>query len=344
MGWQRWCWIALIALAAAWPASAAGPLRAPWDAPPPGRPAPMTCPAPPGLPPTIAASNYYGDDAHSVIDPARQQAYERAVAPLHDAARTVARLADGYRVTGNPVSGACAATWLNHFAQQGALAGAAATNQATYVQGWMLGAFAITWLKVRTDPAIEAGQRARISTWLARVAQPVQRYFDGRPGKVDARNNHRAWAGLAVMAAGIAADRQDLFDWGMDSFSIVARQVDADGALPLELARRGLALHYHLFAAEPMVVMAELAAPNGPDLYAAENGALPRLVCRAMAGLADPSWFAARAGAAQDVRPGDLRGLGWLRPFIRRFPDPALAALAARAGPGQGRYIGGAAP
>jgi poly(beta-D-mannuronate) lyase len=219
------------------------------------------------------------------------------------------------------------------------------SNQADYVQGWMLGAFAVAWLKIRPavqnlDPAV----RAQVTSWLAQIADDVRGYYDPRIGKTDARNNHRYWAGFEVMAAGIAADRRDLFEWGIASFEIGANQITADGTLPLEIARRSLALHYHLFAAAPLVAMAELAAANGIDLYSRNDHALAQLVDRAVAGITAPDWFAAKAGVAQEPVRLYADNIAWAAPFARRFPNPQVAMLLAKTPSRSVLFLGGLPP
>jgi len=322
-------------------------LRSPWDTPPQAA-ATMeseTCAHAPDLPTGITASDYYSDSAHSVVDPARLKAYRQAVAPLQHAARYIVAMADRYRTDGDVAAADCAARWLDRFAADGVLTGSMSSNQADYLQGWMLGAFAVAWLKIRpAEHAIDPAQRARVTSWLAQIADDIRRYYGPRVGKTDARNNHRYWAGFEVMAAGIAADRRDLFDWGIASFEIGADQIAANGTLPLEMARRSLALHYHLFAAAPLVAMAELAVANGVDLYSRNDHALARLVDRTVAGITVPDWFAAKTGVAQEPVRLYADNIGWAVPFARRFPDPQLAMLLAKTPSRSVLFLGGLPP
>jgi poly(beta-D-mannuronate) lyase len=121
-------------------------------------------------------------------------------------------------------------------------------------------------------------------------------------------------------------------------------QITPEGTLPLEMARRSLALHYHLFAAAPLVTIAELAAANGVDLYAVDHHALARLVYRAASGLQDPSFFARQAGVAQQPAPPDAYAIAWAIPFARRFPDAQLNALIARLPSRSILFLGGIPP
>ncbi|OJY63761.1 MULTISPECIES: alginate lyase family protein [unclassified Rhizobium] len=336
----------LLALVTATQGHAAAPLRSPWDAPITARKTQtaFTCPTAPQLPVTLKMADYYTDAAHSIIDPARKKAYDDATRNLRSVQRAVVDMADRYRENGDEAAAACAASFLDSFAAGKALSDGAATNQAVYVQGWMLGSFAVAWLKIRSDTAISSEQRTSITGWLADIASRNIAYYEPRSDKTDGRNNHRYWAGFTAMAAGIAANRKDLFDWGVESFKIGARQIEPDGTLPLEMARRSRALHYHIFAAAPLVTLAEMASVNGVDLYADDGKALSRLVHRVVAGIDDPSFFAEKAGKKQEAMNLHADDIAWAAPFERRFPDPALAALLGKLTSRSVVYLGGLPP
>ena len=327
-------------------AASAAPLGSPWDRPviEQSSATGVACPNPPVLARDIETLSFYTDSAHSVPDPARYAAYRAAVKPLNDAARRIAELADAYRAKGDAAAARCVADWLARFAEGEALTGKMSSNQAYYVQGWTLGAFALDWLKVRRAPGISAKALAVVPSWLARVAALNRTYYDGRDQKVDGRNNHRYWAGAASMASGIAADRRDAFDWGVQSMRVGLAQVDREGALPLEMARRAKALHYHLFALAPLVTMAELAAANHIDAYRENDGALHRLAQRALLGVDDPAFFAERSGIAQEDVKRTADSLAWAIPFERRYPEQRVAALLASLQSTSVLYLGGTPP
>ena len=323
--------------------AAADVLRSPWETPPPQLPtAPTSCPQPPNLPTGIVAASYYTDDERSVTDPRRKEEYDNAVDPLRSAARSVSAMADRYRETGGRSEADCALTWLTKFAGDGALTGTMSSNQATYVQGWIMGAFAVAALKIH--PALGSSQATLVSEWLAGIADRQISYYEARADKIDGRNNHRYWAGFAVMAAGILSARKDLYNWGEASFRIATTQVTRDGILPLEMKRGARALHYHLFAAAPLVTMAELAEANGANLYAEKDYALSRLVRRALGSIDDPSFFAQKTGIAQEPVRIDAMDVGWAAPYARRFHDSEIAALVARLPSTGFVYLGGKPP
>lgn len=324
--------------------AAAGTLRSPWDATPPQQATtPASCPRAPDLSAGIAATSYYADAARSIADPRRKREYDIAVDPLREAASSVAGMADRYRDTGDRSAAQCAMAWLAKFAADGVLTGAISSNQARYVQGWIMGAFAATALKIRTGTG-SSRETMRVGDWLARMADTQVAYYEARAGKIDGRNNHRYWAGFAMMAVGILSERQGLFDWGVASFRIGIDQITRDGTLPLEMQRGARALHYHLFAAAPLVAIAELAAANSMDLYSEENHALPRLVHRALGGVDDSAFFTEKTGQEQEPVGVDAAAVGWAAPYAQRFHDRQVAAFVARAQSTAFVYLGGKPP
>lgn len=329
-------------------------LRSPWDL----HPVTLTsakfdCPSLAPLPHDIVAYDYYSDAKHSITDPARHAAYEAAAKPFLEIEEATERAADDYQSTGNNDAAACAARILIAQAQANAMTGSMSSNQAYYVQNWALGALAVVWLKVRPAGAAALGvtpaQTAALEAWMKAVAGQVRDYFEGMHEKNagSGRNNHYYWAGFAVMAAGIAANDRSLYNWGAGTYKFGVDQIAPDGTLPLEMARGQRALHYHLFAAAPLVTMAELASANGDDLYAYDDSRIHLLVSRTIAGLTDNHYFAEKSGVTQDTpENGVIKGsdTSWLPPYARRFPDPAITALLSRAPARPDGYLGGMPP
>ncbi|MGB7264058.1 MAG: alginate lyase family protein [Terracidiphilus sp.] len=351
--------IALVAVCACLAAPAAQArakesLRSPWDQ----HPVALTgekysCPQVPTLPHNIVAYDYYSDSKHSIIDPARHTAYAAASKPFGDVEGAAVRAADEYQHSGSRQAAACVAQILLQQAQADAMTGSMSSNQAYYVQNWAIGALAVAWLKVRpagpTALGITNPQIATLKTWMKKVGGQVEDYFEDlhEKGASSGRNNHLYWAGFATMSAGIAADDHSLYDWGIFTYKFGVDQIAPDGTLPLEMGRGQRALHYHLFALEPLVTMAELASANGDDLYAYSNSRLHLLVSRTVAGLADNQFFVEKSGVPQDTpKNGVISGsdIAWIVPYARRFPDPAITALLNRVPVEPDRYLGGLPP
>jgi poly(beta-D-mannuronate) lyase len=103
-------------------------------------------------------------------------------------------------------------------------------------------------------------------------------------------------------------------------------QIQDDGTLPLELDRKGRALHYHLFALAPLVMLAEMGERNGMPLYEERQGRLKQLVERVVQGASNPEAFARLAGAPQTdtMPPHGGSDLAWVEIWLARFPNPTL--------------------
>ena len=171
-------------------------------------------------------------------------------------------------------------------AQERALAGKMSSNQAYYVQGWVVGAVAIAYLKIRETGLATPQQTETIANWMQSVGEQTIRYYDGhrKAGHGDSQNNHLYWAGVELAAIGVAANNRKDFDWAMATYDNGVDQIQPDGTLPLEMARGARALHYHLYALAPLVLLAEFGEANHLDLYSHANGAIHRLVNFSVAG------------------------------------------------------------
>jgi poly(beta-D-mannuronate) lyase len=333
-GWKT-IWPVFISLFVFVSGSAASDaLRSPWDAPISSTDTAYRCPEPPHLARDLDVNGFYSDERHSIVDEARMKAYEEGSAPFTNLARSVVQAADNYRTTGSQRAAECVITLLDTAAKDGVLAGQMKTAQASYLQGGSLSAWAIGYLKVRRSGAASAEERTAIVGWLKKLAEENRDFYErkSRNPRSDAHNHHLYWAGLAISAAGIAADDHKSFNWGMNAYREGVHDITAEGTLPLEMERAGRALYYHLYALGPLVMLAELGESNGQDLYAEKHQALQRLGERCAAGLGDPSFFVQHTGVAQDMPRGlEAWEIGWATPYLRRFPDAKLAALLANA-------------
>ena len=340
-----------VAIIAGFPVSpaavAATPLRSPWDLHPVAlSDHPYACPAPTHVSPNLTSSGYYTDSHHSVVNQEEQEQYKEITAPYQEVVRKIIQSADAYQTTGSRAAAECAASLIDSAAKDRFLDGVMNGRQSYYVQKWLVGAIAIAFLKTRPSGLVSPDQSAEIVRWLKDVATQSMEFADPRNARhAPAPNNHRYWAGLEVAAIGIAANDQSLWKWGIESGEIGIKQIQKDGTLPREMDRAARALHYHLFAAAPLVMLAEFAAANGKDLYESHDQALKRLVERATSGVTDPTYFRQRTGVEQEI-PGWSSGVAyaWLQPYVRRFPNPAMGALLAKLDSLNALYLGGLPP
>jgi poly(beta-D-mannuronate) lyase len=340
------------------PARAAARLAAPIDAAAiraaraqPARARP--CLAPPAAVTTLESQGFYTDRSFSRVDPARLDADAAAARPLRGFLDAAQRGAEDWLRGASPDAAACALAALDAWARQGALLGAF-NRQGGYHRVWTLAGAATAFLAVRDAPGLDPAALARAGAWLGDVAHRVTPVYErvppARETAQEGRNNLATWAGFAVAAAGVAAGDRALLDWGRARLALTLGQVDAAGALPEELRRGRLALHYHLFALWALAPLLRLAEANGHRLPAQEDAALQRLVALVAACLAAPERMAAIAGVAQghlrqdpdaDSRSRFARDAHGLEMLQGRRRDPALEAMLAPLRPFRHAWLGG---
>ena len=329
-------------------ATAGTSVRSPWsDHPIALTDAAYACPTQAALPADLKTDGFYSldDPTHSIIDPARMQAYEESSAPVKAATKQIVTAADAFRTTGSREAAKCTLHLLAQMAANKTLTGRMSSSQAYYVQGWSAGALAIAYLKVRDSGFDTPSQGNDIAEWLTKIAMVTRNWYDDAAQRHPQGNNHLYWAGAEAAAVAAVANRQDLLQWAVRSFKNGANQIESDGTLPLEMARSARALHYHLYALAPLVFIAETAEANGLDLYAYNHNAIARLVDVCVSGLQNPALFESKAHAKQEV-PATPSGddANWTVPYGRRFPSEKVSAMAKNAHTLSSLYLGGLPP
>jgi poly(beta-D-mannuronate) lyase len=311
-------------------------LQSPWDSHPvSSTDAPYACPAALQLPHNFATNSYYIDPRHSIPDPVLKKRYEDSVAEIEEFSRAVVKAADEYQAKGSSAAAQCVFSLLDSAAQQKVLTGTMGGHQASYVQSWNLGAWAVAYLKVRGSGLASEEQARAITSWLKKLAEENRGYYDEKrrarhPN--DSDNNHLYWAGFAIAAAGIVSDDRKLFDWGMDAYKYGVHDIREDGTLPREMERGQMALHYHFYALAPLLFLAEFGETNGLPLYSERHYAIKRLIARCISGFEDPGFFQQRTGVAQVTDPKiQAWEISWAQFYTRRFPDPEIAKLMGQA-------------
>ena len=117
--------------------------------------------------------------------------------------------------------------------------------------------------------------------------------------------------------------------------------IEDDGTLPMEMARGEKALHYHNYALAPLVVMAEIGSrATGEDWYGVRDHRLDLLAEKVLSGWRDRSWFAEKAGVAQE-KLGGHTDLGWVELYRHHALNPADFEDLHRAGPYDEPRLGG---
>jgi poly(beta-D-mannuronate) lyase len=196
----------------------------------------------------------------------------KATLPYRNLQKVVSDGAGRYVVTGDFAEAACVANLLSKWANANALLGYTyqESSQAWYQVEWTLSSISLAWSVVQIDPSIPPAQRAQILKWMHRVNEYM---FDQDPHPGDRENNHAYWRALCATSVGILTSDEALYRRGLAQYARAITQMNPDGSFPLEMARHENALHYQSFALAPLVMIAELAARQGIDLYSLrENG------------------------------------------------------------------------
>ena len=330
-------------------AARAAPLHSPWDANPVRTTnAPYDCPSPAHLPVDFVTDGFYADNdpTHSIIDPIKQKAYEQTSGPVKHEGNVLVAAADAFRTTGSAAAARCVLQHLQIDARENGLTGKMSSSQAYFVQGWVAGAAAIAYLKVNGNARANAAERDLILAWLQKEADLTRGFYDERirSSHNDAQN-HFYWAAIQLAATGIAANDRGDFDWAMQRAKDGIAAIQPDGTLAEEMRRGKRALHYHLYAASPLVMLAELGLSNDINLYLENHGALKELVEVSTHGLTDSSLFDKRTGIPQErPDPPTAEAIGWAEPYNRRFPDPIIIKLLAEQPDHSYMYLGGLPP
>lgn len=266
------------------------------------------------------------DKSRSRVDEERKQAYDSEIAPVREFTKAVVRHANRYvRSGGTEVGQArCTLKLLDDWAEANAMFGTQ-TPQAEFNRSTFLAGVSLAYLQVSRVDA-DSDEHARIKQWIGALATMNRHHYDQREtsGR-SARNNHRYWAGLGIAAAGGATGNRILFDWGMQALRVGLCEIDAQGRLPLEIARQRLALSYHFFALSPLVTLNEFAQQNGiRDVSGdCDPDGLHRLVAFALASLDNPQPLSDELGFVQDKLPtpdsDNAQDLAWLVAYDRRY-------------------------
>jgi poly(beta-D-mannuronate) lyase len=299
---------------------------------------------PQSLPPVrdVLVEGFYTDKDASVVNRQAMVRYREAIKPITDYEWQIATISDTVVRSSppNPATARCALERLDDWAGQGALLGRI-NSQGAQVRTLALSSIASSYLKVRDTEGLETIKGRRVEAWIRQLASEVTSYYSARTGS-DVLNNQAYWAGLASILAGVAVNDKGLFTWGIERYRLGISQIQADGTLPLELAHRSKARYYHTFALMPLVLIGEVAAQNGIDLYGEGGGAIHRLAGRVIDSLDDPVFFERAAGVQQDW-VGELNGgsLAWTEPYFARFGNQRLVPWLLRLRPMRTPWFGG---
>ncbi|RYE85999.1 MAG: hypothetical protein EOP19_08010 [Hyphomicrobiales bacterium] len=276
---------------------------------------------------SLAVTSIYDqtDKSRSSIDDEQFDTYTEGMSGLRDFLTYVTKAASDYVASDGKkvVKAACALDWIDAWAKGDAMADLD-TRQSALSSTRIVAGMGVAYLSVRPYAEATGFDTSAIEAWFKARARDFVDVYEDSGDRGSNRSNHRYWGGFAVAVSGVVADDRNLLDWGVESFRIGVCQVDANGALPLELERAKKARDYHLHAIAPLVMIAELAEANGIDAYALCDGAMHRLIKFALTSVGDPGEIEKLTGEKQVKLPTDdgaIRGdrLAWVEPYFKRF-------------------------
>jgi poly(beta-D-mannuronate) lyase len=209
-----------------------------------------------------------------------------------------------------------------------------------YESLWQLVPVVQTWSLFRNDPTIDAADRSAIDGWLGpRVAFATEPL--GGPGNEIDPFNAGYLSRALEMAWGVMTSNNAKFQLGIERFLMGLHQMRADGSFPREVARGACAFRYQAHTIDHMMLLGELAARQGYDLYALSvNGkTLHTAIKFLLDAVENPALMQQYASedasncAAPAELPFELSSIVapingvthavWLEPYIARFPNHA---------------------
>jgi poly(beta-D-mannuronate) lyase len=261
----------------------------------------QSCPRPP---PAIINHNdvvFYTDAANSVVSEELWRRRMMLNRPIRDFTAVVTRNADAYLLATKPPEwrATCAASWIEAWARDRAFLGEVST-WARYDTLWFGQiSMGMAYLKIRHSPSLSAETHQRIGGWIAEVARAAISEQNA-PIFRERLNNIRAWTAAAAAVAAVASNDRELLEYAVSNARAILQTVTVDGALPSELARGRRAFQYHVWALEPLALVALVAEANDVGLMQVNDGAFGRLVGFIIATSREPAIVARLAKTEQD--------------------------------------------
>lgn len=182
--------------------------------------------------------------------------------------------------------------------------------------------------------ATQDTRQPEIEAWLTARMQASMAFFDTEAPPKSRENNLRAWAALGAAQVGLLQNNEAMTTWAADSVKLVLCTATPEGALPNEMWRGKLALHYQIHAVGPLVVTNALLQPTHPDLLATCDNALLRVVRFTLKAVEDPKLVEAITDKPQKFDPAtEMKRafqFAWLAPLETLVQEPDFTTFAAK--------------
>ncbi|MDC0738699.1 alginate lyase family protein [Cognatishimia sp. SS12] len=305
--------------------------------------------APPPVVRLAHGSRYQAaDKSRSVLDAASNAEVNRALAPVEEFLRALARESNAALRAGTDpakrrAQASCVLRRMASWAEGNALSDLE-TMGAQFAVGSRLAAFGMIYLQLRPYAA-EAEDEQLIANWLLQRARAQARFWEQEAPPGAARGNLRAWATLGITLAAIANQDRELLDDAAAAAARLQCEAAADGSLPQEMKRGKYALHYQLHAVAPMVTTTLLLEQQGNSIRGVCNNALQRIARFAFDDLETGARSAAHAGVKQSYFDGTETlhkyELAWIEPYLILHYDAEMDRFASDLRPFSHSKLGG---
>jgi len=284
-----------------------------------------------------------GEKSHSAFDSASNAEVNAQLKPVDTFITDMILAANAALANTDPSAADCVSAGLAAWAKAGALGDLGTLNAKLSAPSRLAGlAFAWDEVKPMRDDTPDA---QLIESWLTTLARATMTFFDADAPPNAQKNNLRAWAALAVARVGLTLRDEAMIAWADASVQLVACTANPDGSLPLEMARKRLALHYQLHALAALVPAAVLLQRDGHALFQACGGSLHRSIRFVLEAFADPTEVNRLSKSKQSYFDGSdtVHGfeLAWSTGYLATFYAPNLAAFVAPYGDLANSKIGG---
>ncbi|MBS0123409.1 alginate lyase family protein [Thetidibacter halocola] len=306
------------------------------------------CPAP--VDPVLKLdfdSRYQADDpTRSTLDKQAEAEAVAALDPLDDFLRLQADRAEAMLKAEGDARRAhadCLIGHLAHWARADALADQRSETVRLTIGSRLAAAAVVARAAIPHTTDYQGLDLTRV--WLGRRVEEQMTFWEGAPDGA-AQGNLRAWAAMAAAATADMLNDPVMRGWAAWSTVYILCTADTEGALPQEMARGRLALHYQLHALAPISATALLLERQGLSVRDRCGGALERVARFALGDLETGAASAALSGETQSFFDGsddklqDFQ-LAWLEPYIALTADPLAESLAAPRRPLSFSKLGG---
>jgi poly(beta-D-mannuronate) lyase len=245
--------------------------------------------------------------------------------PIHSAHEKLLKLSIDVLGTSNTEEAQCVLNVLHGWAKNNAHTKVdsaqptpAAKLQSAFEMKWMLTSKALSYAYIKDYATPD--QQKEIETWLIKIAERV--ISDTSPGATyynTRQNNHQYWIGAALMSTGIATGHGRYIKKAKKMYEDGVDAILPSGLLPEEVKRNQMALHYHGYAASPLVLIAELSHKIGEDWYQYKDGKIKLLLKTVQHGMSDPAWFREQIGYEQRLHSNAAVNKQWVLFARNRF-------------------------